>query len=172
MRLTECTQACHTASRPDLLVTGIERGKRAASRVPTSTFPWRAASINGVSQSALRDISVSSCPASTRSSYITQRYWSMLVLWHLEAPLNAPGTVLTTISSKPACAARCRLVLLLSLKSGFCSMPGLERMMRLTSKASDKRIALRSRVDASIILICNCRSRDSVQTMASGYPTA
>lgn len=43
-------------------------------------------------------------------------------------------------------------MLLLSLKSGFCNMPGLERMMRLTSKASDKSIALRSRLDASIIL--------------------
>jgi hypothetical protein len=80
--------------------------------------------------------------------------------------------LLTTISSLPVCAARCRLVLLLSLKSGFCKMPGLEWMMRLTSKASDKSIALLSLVDASIILatarsnhgvkISNCLSRHIV----------
>jgi hypothetical protein len=76
--------------------------------------------------------------------------------------------VLTTISSLPVCAARCKLVLLLSLKSGFCRMPGLERMMRLTSKASDKSIALRNRLQASIILATIVPA----QTIASRYPTA
>ena len=51
-------------------------------------------------------------------------------------------------------------------------MPGLERMMRLTSKASDKSIALRKRFGASIILatarsnhgvvMSNCLSRHIV----------
>ena len=80
--------------------------------------------------------------------------------------------ILTTISTLPVWAARCKLVLLLSLKSGFCKMPGLERMMRLTSKASDKSMARRRRVLASIILatarsnhgvkISNCLSRHIV----------
>jgi len=81
-------QIWHTASKPSLLVMGMQRGKRLARRMPTSTLPCRAASISGVSQSALREISESSCPSSTMSSYRIE-YWSLLV-YDVGGPLNAP----------------------------------------------------------------------------------
>jgi hypothetical protein len=89
-RVCNRKQARHTASRPSLLVMGMERGKRLASRTPTSTLPCRAASIKGVSQSALRDISESSCPWSTRSS-CTIESWSLCLYITVGRPLNAPG---------------------------------------------------------------------------------
>lgn len=60
---------------------------------------------------------------------------------------------LTTISSKPNCAATCKLVLLLSSKSGFCKSVGFVLMIRLTSSTSLRRMARRKRIDGSIIVL-------------------
>jgi hypothetical protein len=57
----------------------------------------------------------------------------------------------TAICVKPFRAARCRLVLLLSSKSGLRSLCGLFRMMRATRGKSLRRMARRRRRDTSIL---------------------
>jgi hypothetical protein len=57
----------------------------------------------------------------------------------------------TAICVKPFRAARCKLVLLLSSKSGLRSLCGLLRMMRCTRGRSLSRMARRRRRDTSIL---------------------
>jgi hypothetical protein len=57
----------------------------------------------------------------------------------------------TAICVKPFRAARCKLVLLLSSKSGLRSLCGLLRMMRCTKGRSLRRMARRRRRDTSIL---------------------
>ncbi len=62
----------------------------------------------------------------------------------------------TAISKNPALLAKCREVLLLSSKSGFCNEPGLFRTMRFTRRRSLIRMARRRRSETSIISASLC----------------
>lgn len=113
-----------TASNPPFSLQQIHSPNLFASTTPTSSLPLAAASISGVSRSLFLLTISSSWPISIKNS---------------------------AIAVNPCRAARCKLVLDLSEKSGLRRMDGLKRMMRCTRGRSLRRMARRRRRETSIL---------------------
>ena len=95
-----------------------------------------------------------SAVASPSSPLLSTARWSgvFMLLLRLMEPSSWPTLMRNSaIWQKPKWAARCREVLLLSVKSGFWHSRGLLSTMRFTSERSFKWMARRRRTDASIL---------------------